>query len=101
MPRNPLVTFRPDPADLARLDDLQARFGLPRADVLRECIRREHAREFPAPVLGYVALDRPGELDEDAECRECGQPLGIPIYVAITGDGAVIGPLCSRCASSE
>lgn len=101
MPTNPLVTFRADPDDVARLDELQARFGLPRAEVVRMCVRLVHAQEFPPACLGYVALDRPGDLDDDAECVECGQPLRSPVFVAVMADGTIAGPLCSSCASSE
>lgn len=98
---NPTLGFRPDSQDVARLESLQARFGLSRADTVRECIRRVYAAEFPTLCLGYVALDRRGDLDEDAECIECGQPVRHSVFVAVMADGSIEGPLCGRCASSE
>lgn len=57
-------------------------------------------------VLGWVKLDRWGELDhhseDPAECPECGQDMDIAnAYVGLLSSGQFYGPVCRACGSSE
>ena len=56
-------------------------------------------------VLGWVKLDRWGELDpaeEPAQCPECGQDIDINnAYVGLLSSGQFYGPVCRACGSSE
>lgn len=61
----------------------------------------------PPVVLGWFKATRNGELtlaggnDEDpAACAECGQPLDWP-WIGILSNGAIHGPVCTGCATSE
>jgi len=68
--------------------------------------------EYDAKLcLGYIQLDRLGDLetvdpddfDSGSECVGCGQLFHktSTVWVAVMGDGALFGPLCDLCASSE
>ncbi len=55
-------------------------------------------------TLGFLCLERPGELDAEAECAECGMPLAGPVWlrvVAADGGAVLLGPICGVCATSE
>lgn len=57
-------------------------------------------------VLGWVRLDRWGELDhhaeDPAECPECGQDIDPQnAYVGLLSNGQNYGPVCRSCGSSE
>lgn len=57
-------------------------------------------------ILGWVKLDRWGELDhhkeEPAECPECGQDMNPgDAYVGLVQMGGFYGPVCGGCATSE
>lgn len=79
----------------------------------RQCSRQELILQLladwaePPVVLGWFRADRNGDLslaggadDEPAECVECGQALDWP-WIAILSNGAIHGPCCSGCATSE
>jgi len=63
----------------------------------------------PVYVIGYVKLDRWGDLDERQEygdalalCEVCSQDVDASAaYVALMSNGKNVGPLCSGCATSE
>jgi len=54
--------------------------------------------------MGYLRLDRPGDLDE-TPCIECDQPCWTVWYAlmqnAETGETTFRGPLCPICATSD
>lgn len=50
-------------------------------------------------VIGWVKLDRWGELD-DKDCPECGQEIG-QAYVGLLQSGGTYGPVCDICATNE
>jgi hypothetical protein len=57
-------------------------------------------------ILGWVKLDRWGELDHHPEdpmpCTECGQDiLTSDAYVGLVKNGGFHGPVCGGCATSE
>lgn len=59
----------------------------------------------PPIVLGWFKATRNGECDlstsaDPSVCAECGQPLDWP-WLAILSNGAIHGPVCSACATSE
>lgn len=90
------------------LQALVSERGVDMTAVIRDAIRQYHARTFPAVVVGYVKLDRPGEVEwnkpdsEDNECPECNQPLlHLGAYMAVYADGTMRGPVCKVCATAE
>lgn len=76
-------------------------------ELLVELLEREFGK--PPAVLGWVRLDRWGEVDERDEpgnayatCIECGGDIDTAAaYVALLTDGAIRGPVCVGCATSE
>lgn len=92
------ILIRDVPEDTARkLDEEANNSGLSRQAFL---LRLLHERYEPPAVVGWIKLDRPGDLDEESECPECGQALDWP-WLAILSNGAWTGPVCSACATSE
>jgi hypothetical protein len=62
---------------------------------------RDHLEDRKPIVLGWLKLDRWGEVDAE-DCPECGQELDRRnAYVALMSDGAVYGPVCNICATSD
>jgi len=61
----------------------------------------------PAVCLGWLKLDRPGDLDAQAlNCLDCAQPIGaglpwLAVMAQDSGDLYLAGPWCDRCANSE
>ena len=61
----------------------------------------------PAVRLGWLKLDRPGDLDAQAlNCLDCSQPIGaglpwLAVMAQDSGDLYLAGPWCDRCANSE
>ena len=60
-----------------------------------------------AVCLGWLKLDRPGDLDAQAlNCLDCAQPIGaglpwLAVMAQDSGDLYLAGPWCDRCANSE
>lgn len=52
-------------------------------------------------VVGYIQLDRWGDLDPTSHCPECEQQFGDLPWIAIRVNGATCAPICNRCATSE
>ena len=90
-----------------RLAAIKARTGQTLTAILSEAIEAHWSRVLaePALVLGYVKLDRSGDVaPEETICRTCGQMCedGIWLQVgAIVNQITLHGPLCELCASSE
>jgi len=56
----------------------------------------------PSLCLGYLRLDRFGDLGPEAECPECGQPFGDGgIWLAVMGDLTLSAAVCGVCATSD
>lgn len=99
------ILIRDVPESLVRrLDDEAARRKMSRQEFLATLLA-EWAE--PPVVLGWFKAQRNGELslagssdDEPAECHECGQPLD-EVWIGILSNGAIHGPVCSGCATSE
>ena len=90
----------PDTETQQMVEELVAAFDGNRSEAIREAIRYYHQTKLaPRPLaLGYVALDRRGDLDADATCPECGQPLDKP-YLWFDNNQQ-FGVVCSICATS-
>ena len=80
-------------------------------DQITEAIDRLYVDLFPDPaetaiVLGYIRIDRLGEVDAPT-CAECSQDIhmerGAFLAVLKAGDEVTLGggSLCAACASSE
>lgn len=82
-------------------------------DQITEAIDRLYVDLFPDPaetaiVIGYLRLDRPGDIEPDEmTCAECGQDIhferGAFLTVLKAGADMTLGnaPLCAACTSSE
>lgn len=58
--------------------------------------------EDTAIVVGYIRMDRVGEIGAADACPVCGSEYGDRgIWMRVHATGALTGPLCSRCASSD
>lgn len=84
-----------------QLETLVEAFNGNRSEAIRAAIRYyyEHKLAPAAVTLGYVALGRRGDLDADATCPQCGEPLARP-FLWFANDGT-FGIVCSACATSE
>ena len=51
--------------------------------------------------LGYVALDRAGDVGAGDQCVSCESIISQGVFVAVMSDGSAYGPLCEGCAHSE
>jgi len=75
----------------------------------QEIIARLEQSRTDAIVLGWLKLDRWGELDDhddegnlSVECPECGGEIDKDAaYIGILSSGQHIGPICAGCAISE
>lgn len=83
------------------LESLVDNFDGNRSKAIREAIRYYYQNKLaPSPVtLGYVALDRRGDLNADTACPECGEPLTAPFLWF--SDNGTFGIACNNCATSE
>jgi hypothetical protein len=54
----------------------------------------------PPLVVGWVRLERRGELEDSAACPECGQPL-TEAWAGLLSNGTWRAPCCGWCAVSE
>lgn len=65
------------------------------------------AAEMTAPrhdiVIGFIRLDRVGEIDSDATCVECERDLDLArgVWMRVHAAGDLSGPVCATCATSE
>lgn len=89
------------PADLlAVINAAAAQAGISRTqlviDVLTE--RFGDVEHQPPILLGWIAIDRPGELD-DYDCPECGQNMHDP-HIGIMSSGILTDVVCGGCAGS-
>lgn len=86
-------------SELSTLDALAHNSHTSRQEYVLTLIR-QHISDSPANViLGYIRIDRRGDLDADTECPECGQDLKEP-YLWFRADNT-FGVVCSGCATSE
>ena len=83
---------------VVRMDAIAKAQGLSRQEFLTELLAVTYGE--PPVVVGWFKPDRPGELDSDAECPECFQPMPEP-WIAFLSNGRWHGPVCHRCATSR
>lgn len=96
------INFRiSDPQEVAMAETLFAAFAGNRSEALRAVIAHYVQDKLtPAALtLGYVAIDRRGDLDANAPCPQCGEPLAKP-YLWFAANGT-FGIVCSNCATSK
>lgn len=81
--------------------------GKTQQELLAELIEREFGN--PPAVVGWLHLDRWGELDNRDEpgdayatCLDCGGDIDTAAaYMGLLTDGTMRGPLCAACATSQ
>ena len=81
----------------ARMSELAAAQGISRHEMLLDLLVAAYAE--PPLVVGWLRLDRRGELDADAACPECGQPL-TEVWAGLLSNGQWVAPRCQWCAVS-
>ena len=86
----------------AQLAAITERTGATRTHVLEEALRLYHERTVePKLIVGYVQVDRPGDVDTDEPCPVCGESFESGMFIRLHESGTFSGPVCSRCATSE
>ena len=91
--------FNFDDATSQLLDKLAGARNLTATATIAEALKAFASLEFPPVKVGYIKLDRPGEID--LSCHECSQPLDGKAFMVVFSDGTLRGPVCDSCASSE
>lgn len=94
--------------ELAALDRLARQAETSRQQYVADLIR-ERIGQNPPAVIGWLRLDRWGELDQRDEpgdayatCPECGEGIDTAAaYMALLTDGTMRGPVCAGCATSQ
>ena len=93
------ILLRGVPDELAeRIGDTAKAAGVTRLRLLLDLLQAQYGE--PQAVVGWVRFDRPGELDPDAACPECGQAL-TEVWAGMLANGQWIAPRCKWCAVSE
>ena len=54
----------------------------------------------PPLIVAWFRADRPGELDADAPCPNCGQPLA-EVWAGLLSNGQWVAPRCQWCAVTD
>lgn len=83
------------------------RQNISRQEMLSRLIEERYGS--PPVVVGWLKLDRWGELDQREEqdnplaiCPECGEGVDpADAWLAVIADGRVLGPYCGECATSQ
>jgi hypothetical protein len=79
-----------------QIDAAAAAAGVSKQELLLTLLVTTYAE--PPAVIGWVKLDRPGEVDGD--CPECGQELG-EVWAGLLTNGQWVAPRCKWCAVSD
>ncbi len=82
---------------LSKIDAAAVVDGVSRQELLTRLLDATYGE--PPVVVGWFKADRPGELDSDADCPECGQPLK-EVWLGFMSNGQWRGPVCQWCATS-
>ena len=102
------TTVRLNEVARRHLDELTAS-GETQTSVMERAITALWQSEIAKPpaVIGWLRLDRWGELDERDEPSDayatcaCGEPIDpANAWVQVVADGRVLGPVCEGCATS-
>lgn len=91
------------------LNEIAQARGVAREHMLAELLAQFVTEDRTSAVLGWVKLDRWGEIDDRdevhdayAECPSCGQDIDTSMaFMAVLGSGKMEGPYCAGCASSD
>ena len=97
------LTIRFSPEEISMIREIMENGDFEsHAAVVRAGIHALYKKRVPKLCLGYIEVDRPGDLQaETDDCVECGQPLPWPYFIAVMEGGSVHGPLCGTCAVTE
>ncbi len=83
---------------LARIAAAAQEAGVSQQELLLDLLTATYAE--PPAVVGWLRFDRRGDIDADAPCPACGQPL-TEVWAALLTNGAWLAPRCQWCATSE
>ena len=93
------ILIRDIPDALAeRIRATAAERGQSQQEMLADLLTASYAE--PPVVVGWLRFDRRGELDTDAACPVCGQPL-TETWAGLLSNGQWIAPRCQWCAVSD
>ena len=81
----------------ARIDAAAAAASVSKQELLLGLLTDTYSE--PPLVVGWFQANRRGELDDDAACPECGQPL-TEIWAGLLNNGQWVAPRCQWCAVS-
>lgn len=95
--------------EIATLDQLAHQSHQSRQAYVLDLLRNHVGNNRPDVVIGWLRLDRWGELndrdepdDPPATCPQCGGGVGAAnAWLAVVADGRIIGPYCDGCAVSD
>lgn len=76
--------------------------GVSLTDILTTAVPllEQHYRQAET-VVGYVQLNRWGDVSRGSICPECDRPFDSLPWIAIRANGTTCAPVCYRCASSD
>lgn len=94
---NVLIRDIPDAVN-DRIDAAARSLGVSKQELLLDLLNATYAE--PPIVVGWVKFDRPGEIDADATCPECGAEMN-EMYAGLLSNGQWVAPRCKWCAVSE
>ena len=84
----------------ATVAELSRQTGMSQNTFIADAVRQAVGDDAQPPlVLGWIAIDRPGELSpgDGWDCPECGQPMCEP-HVGIMSNGVLTRVVCGGCA---
>ena len=85
---------------LRRIDHYAASVNQSRTAVIIQTLADRFESDIdPDVILGYVQV-RNGDLEADADCDICGQPMK-EVFCGVTAAGRVFGPVCQLCATQD
>ena len=82
----------------ARIDAAAAAASVSKQELLLDLLTATYGE--PPLVVGWFKADRRGELNADAQCPECGQPLD-QVWAGLLSNGTWVAPRCQWCAVSD
>lgn len=94
------------PGERTELDHHARRAGESITDYIRAALAARYALEEPVDpdaglLLGYIHLDRYGDLEPADTCPTCGREYGASgIWLRVHQPPTLSGPLCGLCADS-
>jgi len=86
-----------------RIQDIARQRDVTQNEIYLEVIAAYCAANDPQVCIGWLEINRSGDIDSWEDCPECGYKLDAnpPMFIAVMADGSVYGPVCNVCATSS